>query len=56
MADTSVIGGGRQELKDARFRYSTRSEYAGDRYGGIYTYVGRDATVTVSKDGKVITA
>jgi hypothetical protein len=31
-------------------------EYASDQYGGNYTYVGRDATVILNKDGKVITA
>jgi hypothetical protein len=31
-------------------------EYAADQYGGNYTYVGKDATVILSKDGKVITA
>lgn len=31
-------------------------EYASDQYGGNYTYVGKDATVILSKDGKVITA
>jgi hypothetical protein len=31
-------------------------EYAPDQYGGNYTYVGRDATVILSKDGNVITA
>jgi hypothetical protein len=31
-------------------------EYAPDQYGGNYTYVGKDATVVLSKDGKVITA
>jgi len=31
-------------------------EYAQDQYGGNYTYVGKDATVILSKDGKVITA
>lgn len=30
--------------------------YAPDQYGGNYTYVGKDATVILSKDGKVITA
>jgi hypothetical protein len=31
-------------------------EYAPDQYGGNYTYVGKDATVILSKDGTVITA
>jgi hypothetical protein len=31
-------------------------EYAPDQYGGNYTYVGKDATVILSTDGKVITA
>jgi hypothetical protein len=31
-------------------------EYASDQYGGSYTYVGRDATVILNKDGKVVTA
>ncbi|MDT5051297.1 MAG: hypothetical protein QOD88_3696 [Mycobacterium sp.] len=31
-------------------------EYSPDQYGGNYTYVGKDATVILSKDGKVITA
>lgn len=31
-------------------------QYAQDQYGGNYTYVGKDATVILSKDGKVITA
>jgi hypothetical protein len=31
-------------------------EYSPDQYGGSYTYVGKDATVILSKDGKVITA
>lgn len=31
-------------------------EYAPDQYGGNYTYVGKDATVILSQDGKVITA
>jgi hypothetical protein len=31
-------------------------EYASDQYGGTYTYVGRDATVILNKDGKVVTA
>jgi hypothetical protein len=30
--------------------------YAPDQYGGNYTYVGKDATVILSKDGKVVTA
>lgn len=30
--------------------------YASDQYGGNYTYVGKNATVILSKDGKVITA
>lgn len=31
-------------------------DYAPDQYGGNYTYVGKDATVILSKDGRVITA
>jgi hypothetical protein len=31
-------------------------EYAPDEQGGNYTYVGRDATVILNKEGKVITA
>jgi hypothetical protein len=31
-------------------------QYAPDQYGGSYTYVGKDATVILNKDGKVITA
>lgn len=27
-----------------------------DQYGGAYTYVGKDATVVVNKDGQVVTA
>jgi hypothetical protein len=30
--------------------------YAPDQYGGNYTYVGKDATVILSKEGKVVTA
>ncbi|OBI48089.1 hypothetical protein A5707_18425 [Mycobacterium kyorinense] len=31
-------------------------QYAPDQYGGSYTYVGKDATVILNKDGQVITA
>jgi hypothetical protein len=31
-------------------------QYAPDQYGGNYTYVGKDATVILSKDGRVVTA
>ena len=30
--------------------------YASDQHGGNYTYVGKDATVILSEDGKVVTA
>jgi hypothetical protein len=43
-------------LRDAVEHPIGPPEYASDQYGGNYTYVGRDATVILNKDGKVITA
>lgn len=43
-------------LRDAVEHPMGPPEYAQDQYGGNYTYVGKDATVILSRDGKVITA
>jgi hypothetical protein len=43
-------------LRDAVEHPIGPPEYAQDQYGGNYTYVGKDATVILSKDGRVITA
>jgi hypothetical protein len=43
-------------LQDAVEHPTEPPEYDTDQYGGNYTYVGKDATVILSKDGRVITA
>jgi hypothetical protein len=43
-------------LQDAVEHPTEPPQYETDQYGGNYTYVGKDATVILSKDGRVITA
>jgi hypothetical protein len=43
-------------LQDAVEHPTEPPQYEADQYGGNYTYVGKDATVILSKDGRVITA
>lgn len=43
-------------LQDAVAHPIEPPQYASDQYAGNYTFVGKDATVILNKDGKVITA
>jgi uncharacterized protein YukE len=45
-----------QAVQDAVDHPTKPPQYRPDRYGGAYRYVGRNATVNLNKDGKIVTA